>query len=381
MPVTTTHNHYHLVGIEGVGMAALALILADKHLTVTGSDTGEGFETREILQARSITIFDGFSGGHVQGADVVVYTGAHDGEKNSEVVTAREKGITVQPLAVALGDLSREKKTIAICGCHGKTTTTALAASIAHHQQEHPSWYVGATTFNHLPGGAWNPIGNRVYMEADEYVIDMASGNRKAKFLELTPHGVIATRYDYDHIDAYPVEALLQEAYATFFARIPKDGFLVVNGDDEVLLRLTRKATCPVITVGFSNTNEVVITSLPLRGELQQFSLSRNGEAVGNQPFTLSLSGLHNVLNTALVLVARKQDQLPIDGLNELLSSFTGVHRRLEKIAQLDGVQVYDDYAHHPTEIAATIAAARQRHPQARIAVLFQPHTYSRTSH
>lgn len=363
-------------------MAALALILTDKHLTVSGSDTGEGFETRELLQARSITIFDGFSTDHVHGADVVVYTGAHDGEKNIEVVQARNQNIEVKPLAVVLGELSREKLTIAICGCHGKTTTTALAASIAQHQHEDPSWYVGATTFNQrLPGGAWNNAGNRVYMEADEYVIDIAAGNRKAKFLELTPHGVIATRYDYDHIDAYQDEALLQEAYAAFFARIPKDGFLVINGDDETLLRLSQDAACTVITVGFNQTNEVVITPLPMQGELQQFSLSHKGEAMGNKPFTLSLSGLHNVLNTALVLVARRQDQLPIDGLNERLSSFTGAHRRLEKIAQLDGVHVYDDYAHHPTEITATIAAARQRHPQARIAVLFQPHTYSRTSH
>ncbi len=370
MPLTA-HTHYHLVGIQGVGMAALAQILMDQGMRVSGSDTGEEFETNRALRARGITLYQEFSPDHIKGADIVVYSGAHGGEGNEEVQAARRAAIPVMSLASQLGVLSQSKRTIAVCGCHGKTTTTALSAFLADAAGEHPSYYVGSTAFNDLSGGRWDEKGEAFYVEADEYVIDPESRLR-AKFLELSPFTVIATRYDYDHVDVYPREELLKRAYTDFFVSIPHKGFLVINGDDRVWRELAHATRARVVSVGFDTSNEIRI-SLTEQG----FELTRDDKSLGK--FSLSLLGRHNVLNAALVLTSRLMEGKPLDSVAKSLPSFTGAHRRLEPQGSIGTTVVYDDYAHHPTEISATIDAIRQTHPECLLAILFQPHTYSRT--
>ena len=342
-----TKQNYHLVGIQGVGMTALAHILSDRGARVTGSDTGERFGAYEFLSKRGIEIFDSFNAQNIQGCDVVVYTGAHGGCQNPEVIVAKEKGIVVFSLAEFIALLTKTKKTIAIAGCHGKTTTTALMALALESLGMHPSWFVGAPSFGGKQSGKWDN-GEYFVVEADEYVVD-PQNDLRPKLSLYTVEDAIITSFDHDHPDVYPTIDDVRHVFQSFIASTHR--YVVGNGNDNELSKM------------ISSDSSVLVTHPDdfLHG------------------IELLLIGEHNRMNAALVIALLKKigiKQFPED----IFHHFTGAKRRLELVGKGKGWILYDDYAHHPTEIRASIAALRIQYPDAAIHVLFQPHTYSRTA-
>lgn len=373
----TTLHSAHFVGIQGVGMSALALIYKDQGIFVSGSDTEEKFDTYYELKSRGINVWSGFSPAHVR-ADRVIYSGAHGGERNKEVLYAKEKGIETISLAQALGYLSRKKETLAVCGCHGKTTTTALSAYVLDRVLPQASYAVGAAQFSGMSSGKWSDTSKLFVVEADEYVVDPHTDTR-AKFTLLSPRFVIATVFDYDHVDMYASEEELKRVYRLFFESVPKNGLIIVNADDPVLGLLTRDVRSRVVTYGLSTHADYRVFSIGRHNKQTVFSVT-----VKNQhkyTFAINLHGTHNALNATAVVAFCNEYALDLKKCAQALSEFGGVRRRLEMYYEKNTVTILDDYAHHPTEIAATLQAVKASYPDKKIAVLFQPHTYSRTKH
>ncbi|HLC95339.1 MAG TPA: UDP-N-acetylmuramate--L-alanine ligase, partial [Patescibacteria group bacterium] len=329
------------------------------------------------LKNRGINIYSGFSPEHVR-ADRVIYSGAHGGEHNCEVVYAKEKGIATLSLAQALGELSRKKETLAVCGCHGKTTTTALAAYVLDRVVPQVSYAVGAAQFSGMSSGKWSETSKLFVVEADEYVVDPQTDTR-TKFTLLSPRFVIATVFDYDHVDMYSSVEELKRAYRLFFESVPKDGFIIVNADDPVLCVLTRNVRSRVATYGLSQHADYRVLSIGRHSKQTVFSVNVKNQQ--EYTFAINLHGTHNALNATAVVAFCNEYGLDLKKCAQALAAFRGVRRRLELYYEKNTVTILDDYAHHPTEISATLQAVKASYPDKKIAVLFQPHTYSRTKH
>lgn len=367
----------HFVGIQGVGMSALAHIYKDRGITVSGSDAKEKFDTLQELKDRGITVYSEFSPSHVSG-DIVIFGGAHNGEKNIEVVYAKTKGIPTISFAHALGNLSREKKTLAVCGCHGKTTTTALLAYVLDRVLPKVSYAVGAAHFSQMPAGKWSDDSTLFVVEADEYVVDPQTDTRP-KFSLLSPQYVIATVFDYDHVDMYASPKELKYAYARFFESIPQKGLIIVNMDDAILRSLSSNVKARIVTYGMSQQADYRVHSITRQNDRTVFTITtKEGK---EYTFTLNLHGTHNALNATAVIAFCNEYGLDLKKCDRALSLFSGVRRRLELYYDKKNIAILDDYAHHPAEITATIDAVRASYPHRKIAVLFQPHTYSRTKY
>lgn len=342
----------HFVGIKGVGMSALALLARDWGYRVTGSDVSEEFITDKLLRAADIPVYEGFSPEHLrERPDLVVVTGAHGGKTNPEACAAQELGIKVLSLAEAVGRLTAGKRVLAVAGTHGKTTTTALLAYLLERGGLHPSFLIGT---GNVPNFGVNGRGTDspyVVVEADEYVSDPQS-DLTPRFLYLQPYALIVTSVEWDHPDVYPDVAAVRAAFSRLTAKLPPEGLLVLCDEIEGREELRAAARCRVVEYGEDYLWPIEKFPLP---------------------------GRHNRLNaTAAALVARELGVSP-EAINEALATFAGAERRMERVGEAGGVLVYDDYAHHPTEIAATITALREQHPRRRLVVLFQSHTYSRT--
>ncbi|MCR4329154.1 MAG: UDP-N-acetylmuramate--L-alanine ligase [Candidatus Roizmanbacteria bacterium] len=373
----TTIHAAHFVGIQGVGMSALALIYKDKGINVNGSDAGEEFDTFQELRNRGITVYSEFSPSHVMG-DVVIYGGAHNGEKNIEVMYAKSKGIPTVSFAQALGNLSSEKITLAICGCHGKTTTSALSAYVLDSVLSQVSYAVGAAHFSDKPAGKWTENSALFVVEADEYVVDPQTDSRP-KFSLLSPRYIIATVFDYDHVDMYASVEELRSVYARFFESVPQSGIIFVNADDAVLPKLVSKVKTRVVTYGTSQKADYRTHSITRQNNRTVFSVTIKGGK--EYIFTLNLHGKHNAVNATGVIAFCNEYGLDLKKCAQALSLFSGVRRRLELHYDKNDIVVLDDYAHHPAEITATLNAVRTSYKNKKIAVLFQPHTFSRTKH
>ncbi len=366
-----SYQKYHLVGIQGVGMTALALILRDMDKTVSGSDINETFLTSSLLTARGVGISAGFDPKNIAGSEAVVYSGAHQGANNPEVRAAVEAGQAVFVMPEVLGALSRERETLAVCGCHGKTTTTALAAYVWERIGLQASYFVGGPGFMDYPAGKWGR-GRLFVAEADEYVEDPQAPNPQAKFLYLSPKYVICTNIDFDHPDIYKNMDEMVAAYSRFFDRVDPAGFLLVNGDDQRLTRLAAQKKVRVYTFGRGDKCDFRVTD-----EAHRFGLAYNGKQIAS--LDPELYGGHNMLNIASVLAFCHLTGQNVTRAARAAEEFRGVKRRMEEYLEIEGNYIFDDYAHHPAEIAATLKAFRQRFSEHRLAVIFQPHTYSRT--
>jgi len=371
-----TIHSAHFVGIQGVGMSALALIYHDQGIVVTGSDAEEAFDTLHELKKRGIMVYNEFSPSYVT-SDVVIYGGAHGGEKNIEVMYAKSKGIPTLSFAQALANESSRKKTLAICGCHGKTTTTALSSYVLDSVVPDVSYAVGAAQFSNMPAGKWTEQSSLFVVEADEYVVDPQS-DRRPKFSLLSPQYIITTVFDYDHVDIYSSIDDLKIAYRRFFESVPKTGIVFVNVDDPVLSTLASKIESHVVTYGTHKQADYRVHSIARKNNRTVFSITHKGK---EYIFTLNLHGTHNALNASAVVAFCNEFGLDLSKCSSALATFSGVHRRLEMQYNKNGVVILDDYAHHPAEIAATLNAIRASYQSSKVVVLFQPHTYSRTKH
>lgn len=374
--MTHSFHHIHFVGIKGVGVSALALVAQGLGFTVTGSDTGETFITDGPLAEAGITPLIGFSADHLADTVDLVVVGAAYGDDNPEVRAARERQLTVWTYAELLGYFSGLKKTVAVAGTHGKTTTTSLLTYLLYKVGLQPSWVIGTGTVSGLPAHGAAGSGDYFVTEADDY--KRAPHDERPKFLDLTPEVAIITSIEHDHPDMYPTLADCVTAFSRFVDRVTPTGFLVVNGDDVNIAGIrTQKRDRRFVTFGQHAENDYRINVLSSVGEMWSFELQASTGMIG--PFQLSLPGLHNVYNATAAIVVALELGVDQDEIAKHLPHFTTVERRYQLVGQLGDIIVIDDYAHHPTSVALTLQTARLQFPDRPLWCLFQAHTYSRT--
>ncbi|QQR79183.1 MAG: UDP-N-acetylmuramate--L-alanine ligase [Candidatus Moraniibacteriota bacterium] len=373
--VFSDFKRWHLIGIKGAGMTALAELLIGRGARVTGSDTAEVFYTDAILKRLQVTVMTPFAPANLPTtAEVFVYSTAYTPETNPELKAALESGRPVLTYPEAIGALTQEKMTIAVCGTHGKTTTSALLADVLRAAGVDPSAVIGSE-IRSWGGSALVGQGPYFVIEADEY---------QNKLALYQPLGAILTSVDWDHPDYFPTVAAYEAVFADFLARIPRHGFAVIAGDQARAEFLSRDVAATRYTYGFLPTNmvraveyRVVPEAERMDGVLQEFSVEYHGERLG--PYRLRLAGRHNVENALAVIAVTLHLKLDRLAVQQGIAAFTGTKRRFEYLGERRGALVYDDYAHHPAEIQATLVAFRDLYPTRRLFVVFHPHTFSRT--
>lgn len=373
----------HFVGIKGTNMTPLALIAKEAGFEVTGSDVEQEFITDAALKKAKIVPEVGFKAEHITDPMFVITTGAHGGFDNVEVMTAKNKNIPVMSAGEATGEFMKgtffNKKFIGIsvAGTHGKTTTTAMIATMLSENKFDPTYIIGTGNVEAL--GAPGHFGNGRYFvaEADEYATD-PKNDKRARFLWQHPTFAVITNIEYDHPDIYPTITAVRQTFLSFAKKIPAKGSLIVCGDDPQIKLLLKEYDGRVITYGFSLENNYVLDRVNISGEQTFFWVKSRGVPLGE--FVIHVPGEHNALNALAAVVIGLEISLSPEKIKKGLLAFSGSKRRLEFIGELKtGAKVYDDYAHHPTEIKTTLQALRAQYPKKKIICIFQPHTYSRT--
>lgn len=356
----------HFVGISGAGMSALAELVLRAGGAVTGCDLHPG-AVGDALAQLGATIWQDHDPAHIADAVAVVTTAAVPAE-HPELVAARARGIPVLKRAQALGALVNRGTVIAIAGTHGKTTTTAMTATILAEAGLDPTGFVGG----HVPGwvGGLRAGSDELFVvEADEY---------DRSFLTLRPRIAVVTAVDADHLDIYGSITGIRSAFAEFLTPIPADGLIAACVDDPGALRLLREeAGSRGLGYGLSPEATLRAVEVEARGRGTRFVVQEAGRTLVE--IEIGVPGLHNVRNALAAFAAARHAGAELDAVVRGLASFHGVARRFEEIGEAAGVLVVDDYAHHPTEIAVTVAAARAAYPERRLVVAFQPHLYTRT--
>ncbi|HTS03104.1 MAG TPA: UDP-N-acetylmuramate--L-alanine ligase [Thermoanaerobaculia bacterium] len=354
----------HFVGIGGIGMSGLAELLKSVGLEVTGSDHSEG-ETVTRLRGLGIPVFQGHRAENILGADVVVYSSAVR-DANPEVAAARAAGVPVIKRAEMLAEVMRVKRGIAVAGTHGKTTTTSMTGAILMAAGLDPTIIVGGRMRE--VGTARLGRGEYLVAEADEF---------DRSFLALSPMLTVVNNIDLEHLDTYRDLQDLQETFARFARSVPFFGAAILGLDDPNVQEIRPLVSRRVVTFGLTPQADVTVRDLSLERTGSRFVAFADRDFMG--PVALQIPGLHNVKNALAALAVARELSIPFPTAARALADFRGVIRRFEKKGERRGAVVIDDYAHHPTEVAATLAAARQSYPDRRIVALFQPHLYSRT--
>ena len=360
-----TSQHAHFIGIGGIGMSGIAEILLNQKMKVSGSDLRRSPVTDRLAQLGAI-IYEGHEAGHVDGATVVVTSSAVSPD-NPEVLEARARKIPVIQRAEMLAELMRLKYGIAVAGMHGKTTTTSMVASVLGAGGLDPTVVVG---------GRVDAMGSNARLGASQYLVAEADESDRS-FLKLSPILAVVTNLDREHMDCYADMDDVEHAFLAFMDKVPFYGAVTACVDNPQLAAILPRACRRVFTYGTAREADYRLELLPRENDaFSRFQVTTATRVLG--PFELHVPGRHNVLNaTAAVAIAH---QLEIDPakIAEGIRHFRGVDRRFQLRGQGRGVTVVDDYGHHPTEIRATLAAAREcgyRH----IHVVFQPHRYTRT--
>lgn len=375
---------YYLVGIKGVAMTALAQVLIDAGHRVRGSDLGESFVTEPILRRLEITV-DDFAVTIPAAVDQVVYTAAHQAGLHPQVLAAIARGIPACSHAEALAEWFNQKKGLAVCGVGGKSTISAMISWILEKAGHHPSYAVGVGEIIGLRRtGQWSEAGTTFVAEADEYVTDPVAVQRAeqliARFQYLKPAITVASTISFDHPDVYKNEAHTRQVFIDWFRQLPATGTLISSDENRAWLEKA-VANVPIIWYGQSSMSDLVLTATPLvkrhKGEVKSVAtITAHGTAF---EVSLGVPGSYNMLNALAAIAATHQLGLPIQTSIDQLAAFSSTKRRFEYRGKVQGINCYDDYAHHPREIAVVLEAARQWFGHKRIVVAFQPHTFSRT--
>src|SRR3954470_3507494 len=356
----------HLVGIGGAGMSGIARILLARGVQVSGSDRRDS-PTVLALRALGARVAVGHDAANLDGADTVVVSTAIRPD-NPELAVARERGLRVLPRAVALAAVMAGRRSVAVAGTHGKTSTTSMLTVAVQACGVDPSFAIG---------GDLNESGSNAHAgEGDIFVAEADESDRS--FLLLAPFAAIVTNVEADHLDNYGDLAAVEEAFDRFLGTVSPDGFVVVCADDPGSARLRTVPTPGRLrTYGTSPDADLQVRDLEVAPDGTSYTAVLDGEDLGR--VRIQVPGEHMALNSAAALLAGIELGLPVDGLLDGLGRFGGVHRRFELKGVVAGVRVYDDYAHHPTEVRAQLAAARAGAGNGRLVVAFQPHLYSRT--
>lgn len=348
----------HFTGVKGSGMSSLAQIYKLKGHTVTGSDVEETFFTDKLLAKAGISASP-FNALNIAGADIVCASAAY-GKTHEEITAADQQHIPVYTYPMLLGELTKEYESILITGTHGKTTTTGLVGALLMNANLDPTIVVGSY-IETLKNNARYGSGKHLVVEACEY---------KRHFLHYQGKVMVVTNIDYDHPDYFTDIQDTFNAFQECASKLPQDGVLIVCGDN---LARTLEAPCPIITYGLSADNDIYAVK---KGP-GTFEVIVRGERVGDM--VTPLLGEHNIQNALAMVAVGVYYNLPFTAMQATLREYVGVKRRLELKGHLNQHLIYDDYAHHPTEIRVTLHAVKENFPNAHVVSIFQPHTYSRT--
>jgi UDP-N-acetylmuramate--alanine ligase len=361
-------THIHCIGAGGIGLSAIAKYLAAQGKTVTGSDLAETEITAELI-AHGVAVSYSQLGGVPVGTDMVIYTEAAPFE-NPERADARERGIPEMSYAEALGAISRDKRTIAVSGANGKSTTTAMIGLILEAAGFDPTVVVGSK----VPGF---PLGNLRIGESDWLVVE--ADDYHAHLLQLRPSIIVLTNIEEEHLDYFSDLEHIVRTFQTFVDSLPEDGTLIVNADDEVSFDdLVHHAN--TVTYGIEEAADFMAADLATGAGEQSFKLAlANGDAKDSGSFTLKVPGKFNVSNALAAIACAKSLGVPDEAIKTTLAGFGGIWRRFERLGEWEGAEIISDYGHHPTAIRVTLEAAREFYPGRRIVLVFQPHQRHRT--
>ncbi|HYM37664.1 MAG TPA: UDP-N-acetylmuramate--L-alanine ligase [Nitrospiraceae bacterium] len=361
-------QHIHLVGIGGAGMSGIAEVLLTLGYKVSGSDLQESDTTRRLRELGG-KIFIGHQESNVGEAQVVVISSAVQ-PANPEVAAARAKVIPVIPRAEMLAELMRLKYGVAIAGAHGKTTTTTMVATVLAQAGLDPTIVIG---------GRVNALGSHARLGRSDLLVAEADES-DGSFLKLAPTIVAVTNLDQEHLDHYGTMERLEQSFLEFINRVPFYGLAVLCTDDDHLRKLLPRVVRRYQTYGLRDNGGVTpdfrATDITMKQWETDFRASFRGKNLG--PFRLPAPGVHNVSNALAAIAVGMELDVPVDLIRKGLATFAGVERRFHLRGEKNGIMVVDDYGHHPTEIRATLAAAKQGWNR-RLVVLFQPHRYTRT--
>lgn len=358
-------KHVHFVGIGGMGMSAIARIMLERGYTVSGSDLRSTEFTRN-LEKMGAAIYQGHQRDNLNGAEVVVYSAAVP-QDNPEICAARNANLPLMHRADVLAQILNEAVGIAVAGAHGKTTTTSMLGLVLAVCGLDPTVLVGAFSED-LAGNARLGGGNYVVAEACE---------SDHSFLKYRPHAAIITNVDPDHLENYQGDfTLLINAYRQFLAKVKPNGFSVLCTDDPLLKEMHSQVTHTSYSYGFNREADYRAGNLEFHSAGCRFDLCFRSEKLGR--VKLSVPGEHNVLNALSVLAVGHQLGVNMQDMSRAISGFHGASRRFQIIGRHNGIMVVDDYAHHPTEIRATLKAAKLQNMQ-RVVTFFQPKRYTRT--
>jgi UDP-N-acetylmuramate--alanine ligase len=357
----------HFVGIGGIGMSGIAEILLDQHFAVSGSDRALS-EVTERLQKLGATVFEGHTAANVgDDVDALVYSSAVQPE-NPELIEALRRKIPLIRRAEMLAEVMRLKYGIGIAGTHGKTTTTSMISLVLMEGGLDPTVIVGGKLSGLGGTNARLGHGEFIVVEADEY---------DRSFLSITPTIAVLTTLETDHLDCYRDLEDIKGAFVQFAGRVPFYGFIVLSLDEPALLdimpQLSRKK---IITYGLNPQADIQAVDIQHKENTSTFTVVRSGNDIGK--ITLQVPGKHNVQNALGAMAVGLELGVPFAKVRSGIERFSGVYRRWEKKGEIDGITVYDDYAHHPTECRATLAGAKAGWRR-RVVCVFQPHLYSRT--
>ncbi len=362
----TNTAYAHFIGIGGAGMSGLARVLHDRGFVVTGSDL-KASRYATALQEAGVRVSIGHTAENLGDPDVVVISSAIP-ESNPELAEARRRGLEVWPRARMLAHLAGDDATLAVAGTHGKTTTSSMLATVLDGMGLDPTFLIG---------GELNDMGANARCGAAGYYV-VEADESDGSFLHLRPHVAVITNVEPDHLDHYGSFEAIIETFGRFVAAIDPAGAAVVCADDRGLVDLARaSARCRVVTYGAAAEADVRCSDLVREGLGHRFTVTLpDGTAIAAR---IAVPGTHNVLNATGVLAAIYSLALDVRAAVGPLESFSGVRRRFDHVGDVGGVFVVDDYAHHPTEIKATLAAVRSISQGGRVIVAFQPHRYTRT--
>lgn len=359
----------HLIGIGGAGLSAIATVLLQQGYQVSGSDMQESPATARLVQLGA-TVFIGQQAQNLADPPDVVVISSAIAPDNPELVEARRRGLKVVKRAEWLGHMLAGKTGIAVAGTHGKTTTTAMIAWALQQAGQQPGYIVGGFV-PQLATGAAAGLGKVFVIEADEY---------DHTFLGLRPQVAVITIVEWDHPDIFPTPQHLRQAFVDFVRLVPANGLVIACGDAPGVAEVTRHSAASVITYGLKGHNRwQAANPMPNAKGGYNFDLLQPQAGRPAVPVSLAVPGLHNVSNALAALIVAHRQGVELGRAAEILGQFTGVGRRFELKGEANGITIIDDYAHHPTEIRATLAAAKTRFGARPVWAVFQPHTFSRT--
>ncbi|PAU94502.1 UDP-N-acetylmuramate--L-alanine ligase [Aliifodinibius salipaludis] len=366
-PIFGRTRHIHMVGIGGIGMSGMAEILLQKGYHITGSDANMG-ETIERLQELGAKISIGHDAKNIEGADVVVYTSAVKAEENIETSTALEQGIPVIKRAEMLAELMRMKYGVGVAGTHGKTTTTTMIGHVIQDGSFDPTIMVGGKVHSFSKTNAVVGKGDIIVVEADEF---------DRTFLRLTPSLSVITNIEAEHLDIYNNLEDVKGAFIEFANKVPFYGAVILCLDDPNVRSIIPEIERRTITYGLTPQAKIRAVDIEVNHFNSRFTVVKEGKELGE--INLQAPGEHNVKNALAAIAVGLELDIYFEDIKSGLERFEGVFRRFQLKTEQDSVMVIDDYAHHPTEVQATLDAARQGWKDRRIVAVFQPHLYSRT--